>query len=191
MNGYTTLAFTANDHWQVGIGDPTVLGWVTVAAYFLATVLCGRASLASRRNHCRSEALFWFLFTCFLLFLGINKQLDLQTWFTLFGRHLAEEEGWYAERREYQAAFIIFITLLGVAGLSFFWWLARKRVRHYRLALTGGVFLACFIIIRAASFHYVDQMLGLNIGNLTVNSILELGGIACVAFAAFKSSPTP
>src|SRR5436305_2257091 len=151
------LAFTVNDHWQPGIGDPTLIGWLTAAAYFLATFFCWRATLASRRHGHQSEGLFWFLFTGFLLFLGFNKQLDLQTWFTLFGKHLAEQEGWYAQRRVVQAAFIVLIGVLGICVWILLWRLARNNVQHHLLALAGGVFLGCFILIRAASFHYVDQ----------------------------------
>src|SRR2546421_12761008 len=187
MHKWVLLGFTSEDHWQAGIGDPTVMGWVTVVAYFTAAFLCWSATLASKRNHRRSDTLFWLLFTCFLLVLGVNKQLDLQTWFTLFGNHLAQEEGWYGKRRAVQAAFILCITVVGMSALLLFWRLSRKRVRHYGLGLAGGVFLGCFIVVRAASFHYVDQMLGLTFNNVTVNCMLELGGISCVAVAAMLS----
>ena len=100
------LAFTANDRWQPGIGDPTFMGWLTVFAYFSACILCWKAALKARRvgsaGFWSRENLFWLLFSCFMLLLGINKQLDLQTWFTLFSKHLAQEEGWYEERRVFQ-----------------------------------------------------------------------------------------
>jgi len=157
---------------------------VTVVADFAATFLCCNAAIASMKHGLKKEGFFWLLFTGFLLFLGINKQLDLQTWLTLFGRHLAEEEGWYAQRRAVQAAFVGLVAILGASGLAFLWRWGRRDVRHYRLALCGGVFLACFIVIRAASFHYVDKMLALQFSNVTVNCTLELGGIFCVAIAA-------
>jgi len=34
------LAVTIDGRWQPGIGDPTWMGWATVAAYFVAAVLC-------------------------------------------------------------------------------------------------------------------------------------------------------
>src|SRR2546423_755384 len=163
------------------------MGWVTVVAYFLATFLCWQAALASRRSHRRSDTVFWVLFTCFLFLLGVNKQLDLQTWFTLFGKHLAEEEGWYGKRRAVQAAFILGMAVVGMTALIVLWGLSRKKVRHYALGVFGGVFLGCFIVVRAASFHYVDQMLGLTFNSVTVNCMLELGGIFCVAIAALRS----
>jgi len=143
--------------------------------------------MASMKRGLKKEGFFWLLFTGFLLFLGINKQLDLQTWLTLFGRHLAEDEGWYAQRRAVQAVFVGLVAILGASGLVFLWRWGRGDVRHYRLALCGGVFLACFIVIRAASFHYVDKMLSLQFSNVTLNCTLELGGIFCVAIAAARN----
>ena len=182
MVNHALLAFTADDHWQPGIGDPTVIGWVTIC--------CLDAALVSKKGRRLAEARFWFLFTGLAVFLGINKQLDLQTWFTLFGKHLAEEEGWYGQHRSFQAAFIAAIAVMGLLALIICWRLARERVKNYRLALCGGMFLGCFILIRAASFHSVDRMLGISFSNLTVNCMLELGGILCLAVAAVKSRST-
>jgi hypothetical protein len=127
------------------------------------------------------------VFTSFLVLLGINKQLDLQTWFTLFGKHLAQDEGWYGSRRVVQAIFIALVAVIGFGSLVLFWRLARGKVRHYRLALFGAVALGCFILIRAASFHYVDKMLGVQLSHIRLNFILEVGGIVCVGVAAFRS----
>ena len=44
--------------------------------------------------------------TILLLFLGINKQLDLQTLLNDMGRRMAKANGWYSIRRFYQVIFI-------------------------------------------------------------------------------------
>jgi hypothetical protein len=187
MRDCAWLAFTENDHWRAGIGDPTVAGWVTVAAYCVGAFFCWKAGRTSARQGQTREASFWFLFTSFLVLLGINKQLDLQTWFTLFGKHLAQDEGWYGSRRIVQAIFIGFVAVVGISCLIWFWRLARGIVRHYRVALFGAVALGCFILIRAASFHYVDRMLGLRFTWVRLNFILEVGGITCIGIAAFNT----
>jgi hypothetical protein len=47
MSGVTALAATTPQDgwigsWSPGIGDPTVAGWITVFAYFAASLLCWR-----------------------------------------------------------------------------------------------------------------------------------------------------
>src|SRR5215204_4654788 len=92
--------------WHVGIGDPTLIGWVTVAGYFLGASV---AFLAYRS--CRSEgqrfdparareggnqrllASFWLLACITLTALGINKQLDMQTLLTQAMRDVAHMQG--------------------------------------------------------------------------------------------------
>jgi len=188
---YPLLAIRTEDGWKPGIGDPTFLGWLTVAAYFVAAIMCWQAAGASRGtrwpSYSRGEPLFWVLCTFFLVCLGINKQLDLQTWFTIVGKRVAQNGGWYEQRRFVQAAFIAFLALLGFAvamvGLSW----TKRFSGPYRLAFAGGVFLGAFIIIRAASFHHVDRMLGFRLAGLRMNVLLELGGIACIASAAWAA----
>jgi len=187
MGEIVLLAFSANDRWQAGIGDPTFMGWFTVAAYFVTARLCLAAARISPPSGFLSERRFWWGLTVCLLLLAINKQLDLQTWFTLAGKRVAQQTGWYAERRAAQAIFIFLIATAGMGLVLLLWAFARKTVRHYRLALSGTIFLGCFILIRAASFHHVDQMLGWQVGWLRLNHILECGGIFLIALAALKT----
>ncbi|RYG87135.1 MAG: hypothetical protein EON58_21005, partial [Alphaproteobacteria bacterium] len=76
------------------IGDPDIVGWLTVVAYLVAALLSfasyrkptmmpspgekAYSSLLVRRR-------FWLLVTITLIALGINKQLDLQTLLTSVG----------------------------------------------------------------------------------------------------------
>jgi hypothetical protein len=173
---------TPEGRWTPGIGDPTVLGWVTVAAYAAAFVLC----LACARRETRGSASrrFWLASAIIMALLGVNKQLDLQTWFTQVGRDLALAQGWYERRQVVQVDFIAALAL-GALGAA---WALLRAVRdlgtEINWAGVGLVFLAAFVLIRAASFHHVDRLLGLHIGGVTMNAVLELGGIACVGVAA-------
>ena len=45
------LAFTEADRWRPGIGDPTFMGWLTVVAYFTASLLCCMAGRSDQRAH--------------------------------------------------------------------------------------------------------------------------------------------
>src|SRR5690242_15965727 len=185
------LAFAEADHWRPGIGDPTVMGWMTVVAYFTAAALCWMAGNSDRRAHPQSgysaHPRLWFGLAALLAVLGFNKQLDLQTWFTLALKSAAKAGGWYEERRVFQALFICAMILLGIIGLAILCLRLRKSLRETSTALVGSAFLTCFVVIRAASFHHVDQMIGLSIGGFRLNWAIELGGIFCIGLAAWRN----
>jgi hypothetical protein len=178
------MAIDADGRWVAGIGDPSPVGWITVAAYAVAALLAARNVSAARR--CGAPTGFWIALTVLMLLLGINKQLDLQTWFGETGRDLARSQGWYEQRRAVQAAFIV---LLGAGVLAA---LAAARVRlarlwpQYRGAFVGIVVLATFIVIRAASFHHIDEFLGFDVGGTYLGRALEIVGVIAVGVACLR-----
>jgi hypothetical protein len=216
MTGELRTGWVGN--WSPGIGDPNVMGWVTVVAYLWAAYLCFtvyRKSLASagptikgrtfgpvvlallgqrRRLNALPEAVrmgaLWKALAIGLLFLGINKQLDLQTALTEFGRILARKQGWYEQRQRVQIDFIIGVVLVGVWLIGSVLLLAGRNLPRLGLALVGIVFLCCFVAIRASSFHHVDLLLGTYLGGVKVNWIMELGGIALVGVGAYGERRT-
>jgi hypothetical protein len=184
--GSWLFAVVEDGQWRPGIGDPTVVGWVTVFAYLAAAFMCWRTGAAEKKLSARSPW-FWRVFAVLLLLLGINKQLDLQSLITVVGRKMAAEQGWYEERKKYQAAFIACVAIVGLLSVIGLGWMVRKSLRRLGLALAGGVFLVAFVVIRASSFHKVDQLLKMNFAGLRGNWILELGGIACIGIAAVRN----
>lgn len=181
------LAFTDGDVWRPGIGDPSVMGWVTVFAYFAVAVLCLRcarqASVPVRRH---TEVVFWCGLATLLMLLGVNKQLDLQTWLTLTGRRIAVAQGWYEHRRIVQLFFGLFVGLAAFGGFVFMWRLVR-RSRELWLPLAGLVLLLAFVIVRAASFHHIDTLINLRFGGVRMNWVLELGAIAVIGLGARRN----
>ncbi|ACK68034.1 conserved hypothetical protein [Rippkaea orientalis PCC 8801] len=167
---------------MVGIGDPSLIGWLTVLAYLLTAILCLLCSTKDRANR-----IIWRIFALILLGLGINKQLDLQSWFTLFGKQVAITQGWYHERRIIQKQFIVGLIALSFSSLMFLFPLITSQWKRLTLAWVGIIFLITFIIIRAASFHKVDHLLGFSMMGLRLNWLLELSGISSVAVSACKS----
>ncbi len=187
--------------WQPGIGDPTFIGWLTVVAYAFACVCSVRAALLARnalRSHtstnpklAREELsllLLWGASALVMLGLGVNKQLDLQSWLTQVARDMAHEGGWYDQRRVVQLGFIGVMILFGVFGMLAMGLLLRHvRTRALWTILGLGAVMS-FVIVRAASFHHVDILISTRILGLRVNWILELGGIAMVAFATLRAA---
>jgi hypothetical protein len=184
------------ERWRPGIGDPTVLGWVTVAAYFLAALACGRAAWrepmhdGTRRPRARPSR-FWLALAALLVALGVNKQLDLQSLATQIGRDIIQGWGLYSERREFQLGFIITVAIICSGALGAFCWAARRTLKGRWPAIAGILFILGFVLIRAASFHNIDIFLAARLGGMKWNWILELGGISVVAFAAGRTILSP
>lgn len=163
------------------------MGWVTVVAYFVAAVLCW-AAIRARGGESRELRRFWVVLTVLMCALGVNKQLDLQSALTDIGRWMAMEQGWYENRRHVQKAAIVVVALIGLTGLLGVVWLLKRWTQTEVLALVGLVSLVTFIVIRAASFHKVDLLIGSRILGARVNWILELGGIVLIAVAAARAA---
>jgi hypothetical protein len=180
------MDFIQNIRWRPGIGDPSFMGWLTVAAYagaaFTAWIAARRTGRAP--GTVGGSRITWILVTILMVFLCLNKQLDLQSLATDIGRLFAWEQGWYRERREYQKWFVLgalagsfLITAFLVVRFRSFW------KRHFLLA-AGLAFLLTFIVVRAISFHHVDAFLKFQVAGVKMNWFLELTGIALIWLAA-------
>lgn len=154
------------------------MGWFTVFFYFLTSVL---AFVTAYQCRCiKTDFRFWIFLAVFLLLLGINKQLDIQSLFTEIGRVIAKKQGWYNDRRHFQSVFVVVFIILSLASITLIWWILRKEWRRLLFPLTGLLILVSFIVIRAASFHHVDRFLKSGPSGVRMNWILELGGIGWV-----------
>jgi hypothetical protein len=159
------------------------MGWFTVGAYMACAVLAFWAA-RPRPGNDRRPVFLWACVGLLMVLLAINKQLDLQTLLTEIGRQIARHQGWMEQRRSVQFWFIVGFSLLAAAGFLGFAFFMRNWFRRFMLAFIGLFVLLSFIIIRAASFHHVDQFLDVRILHLRMNWILELSGIFIVLAAA-------
>ena len=170
-------------NWSPGIGDPTIGGWITVVLYVVAAWTTWRLLREWNEqpaSNTLNEHWFWKMLFVGLVLLGINKQLDMQSAFTEIGRIMAAKEGWYANRQQVQIAFIAGIVLVGLAlftaTLHMTWGAPRSTIG----ALVGSTGLLVFVIIRAASFHHVDDLLGHSLSGLRINWLLEMGALLMI-----------
>lgn len=182
-----------NIRWSPGIGDPSLIGWVTFGLYFIVALICLKSALvSSTEKHsttlysAKPLKTFWLVLTFLLIFLGINKQLDLQTLLTQIGRNISLYQGWYEYRRPVQFIFILTIGLLGVTTLAFLIKTYRDTCSSIKIALTGCVILYVFIIIRASSFHHMDIFSDFKFITIKINSLLEIGGIVIIGVGGYK-----
>ena len=185
-----TCAFT---RWSPGLGDNHPMGWLTVLVYLVAAIMSARAALAlSRRGGAgeqgatRRERSFWWIACAILAVLAVNKQLDLQSLLTMVGRCHASLAGWYENRRDVQRAFIWVVAGGGAVLLILLTVLLRGILGRVWLALLGLGFVCGFVVIRAASFHHMDVLIGSTAMGLRVNWLLELPGPLLVIAVAWR-----
>jgi hypothetical protein len=143
-----------------------------------------------RTRHAPSpEGRWWLAMSALMLFLGINKQLDLQSLFTEIGRDVARSQDWYDESRHtVQLDFIAAMLVSGVVAGVVLALTVGRRVRNWaRLSMLAVCALGVWVLIRATSFHHVDEMLGYRFAGLRYNTLLELGPLSVIALAAWKA----
>ena len=169
--------------WSPGIGDPGFAGWLTVVAYAVAAVFS--LTLATRRDRQSLERTFWAVAGAGLLFLSVNKQLDLQSFLTAAGRCTAQMQGWYDMRRTVQVDFIVGLIAMAIIGGIGVFWLLRRTIRRTGIALLGLVWITGFVLVRAVGFHDVDRMIGFRLAGMRLNWVFELGGIAVFILGCF------
>jgi len=176
--------------WTAGIGDPTATGYLTVAAYFGAAILCARAALRAQgaKVDCSKDSSVWLGMLCLFLILGINKQLDLQSLLTTLARTHSRAHDWYDGRQWYRTAFVIIIGSSAVLILSSLLWYLRLRSRAVRLPILGLAFSSGYVVLRAASFHHIARV-DFYIPGMRWNWLIEVTGIAIVTTAAALYHP--
>lgn len=180
------LSVMVGGRWRPGIGDPTVLGWVTTVGYFVAAGLCVayalRAEKVSPAVRFDRHRLFWWGLAIFMLLMGFNKQLDLQILVLQVGRKMAVEQGWFSERDAVRKAIIMGFAFTGLVLTAWLGWTCRRVWRRYILAVSGMALLIIFILIRASGNRLV--ILGYRPGSFSKYKVLEIGGILCVVASA-------
>lgn len=175
-------AFSAcvTDRWQLGIGDPHITGWAVAVAYAVAAAT---AVMVLRRSpfdplHSKQLGVLWGLIAALMTALALNKQLDLQSLMTALGRCLAQEQGWYENRRLVQRDFIFGLMAVAAMISVAMFWVLRGIVRQNLLVLFGLAALVGFILIRAGHLLHVfvpDQIFA----DLLVHRFTSMLEIAC------------
>lgn len=167
--------------WTPQIGDPQMTGWLTVIAYLACLMLAIRVL---RRRPAGAARGLWLSIAALMAFLGLNKQLDLQTALTATGRCMAHAQGWYDNRYLVQLAFIAGLVIGVVLALIWATRTLRGHMRRNGLALLGMAILCGFVLVRAVGFHHVDRLISMDIANIKFNFWFENAGLMLIAINA-------
>jgi hypothetical protein len=185
-------------------GHLTALGWTTFALYLIAALLSFRAAAAAlvrgRSSVVSSQtadvnskpssetARVWVWLGVILAALGLNKELDLQTWFIELGRQAAGREHLSESRAGLHVLFFLaFVSVLVVLILLVmlrFSAVVGSFVRQLPLAAGGCALVGAYIVIRAASIDRVDLMLGFDFERIPLLWLLEAGGLLLITVQA-------
>lgn len=169
--------------WRPGIGDPTLVGWLTVVIYAVAALYCLRVVRNRERlfsQQVKRQVFLWRLLAVVLVLLCINKQLDLQSLLTDTARYYFKQHDLYDQRWLFQK--LLILSMLAMSVLTFITGVIiyRNVLRPNVLAIFGIVFLMAFVVIRASSFHHMDLLISTTIAGFKMNWLLELGGLALI-----------
>ena len=203
---YPLLAEITTQGWRPGGVHLSTIQILTVSAYLFVALICAWAlhvarigsQLAAeygakdRRAKGRSAAyrasfLFWIILTLLYVFLGMNKQLDLDGWFTETGRQLAIDQGWYDLRWQFQESMVVGIAVIGVSMLALLLAISRSLLPRHILAFVGTLLLIIFLILKALSFHHLDNFLDQELASVQLGTIIEWIGMGCVVLCAAKN----
>lgn len=172
------------EQWTADVAGTGAVEWATVAAYLVAALLAVRAAGTARDAGQNGEKRFWLTLATLLVLLGINEPLDLQLLMTDIPRAHAKSHDWYNDRRQIQFVFVLALgAAAAVAGIAVVW-LTWRMPRSVQLALVGLVFIGLFVLLRAASFHHLDDLLGRGFLIFNLGELQELIGVSIVAGAA-------
>lgn len=185
---YPAFMACVQDRWQLGIGDPNIIGWAICAAYVLAAALA-LIVLQARpfaQDHHRRESILWALMAGLMAALALNKQLDLQTLILTAGRCLSQEQGWYDDRRLVQRDFIFALIMGAAIGAAGIGWLLRGIVRHNLMVLLGLAALAGFVLLRGGHLFHIfvpEQMVADTLLHDLTSTLEVLGPLLIIAAA--------
>jgi hypothetical protein len=102
------------------------------------------------------------------------------------GRQLANAQDWYDLRRVVQFSFIL---VLSAASIAAFLWVAiffRDLHRRFAFAFCGLFFVLSYMIIRAATFHHIDEVIQYDLHGIKMKWVIELAGIYMIIAAGLK-----
>lgn len=163
------------------MGHDPLSAWFVVLAYAAGSLLALAAWQSAEEGRDRT---FWLIAAFVLLFLGLNKQLDLQTNLTSFVRQLSRYQGWYESRRQVQGVFLLLIGFGAMAfSLMLATWLGGARA-SVKIAAAGLLMLAAFVFVRAAALHHIDLWVAIDLAGMRRSRWFELIGTGTVAVAA-------
>ncbi len=181
-------------YWPRDRGDPTVIGWGITVCYFLAGMRCfyctGHLDFRRVLPINQMFAWFWYLMAVALVFLGINKQLDVQMLLADIGRAYTKYHGWYGQRAPVQNRVLALGACLGLACVQAVAHRIKGAPKSLWFALWGLLLLGANVLVHLVSQHDIEHVLAFSVAGLSVGSALEILAIFWIAASAYAYNRT-
>lgn len=169
--------------WQLGFGDPTLAGWLITLSYLIAFGICIQVVSAHNNIFARKRSkqrLLWVIISLLMLFLALNKQLDLQTLLTDIGKSIFEKSALHEDRRKYQTLFVLSVASIFVIAIFAIFIELLTVLKKHLLAIAGLGLIALFILYRAASIHHFADFFEYEILSFQFRDFVEISGIILI-----------
>lgn len=185
LSCHQQLVFSATTDypWHATIGNPAVLRWFTMLVYLVAVWRCIAKSKNSKSYGGNYQ--FWLYLAAFLFLLGINKQLDLKSWFTEIIHHKAATYSWY-EYRQSVLIGLVGLICFGVllAMISFRLYLANSW-RNHKITWFGIIPLLIFVVMQTGYPIYIDFFIFQRMYVLNIHLILEISALLLIILGTY------
>ncbi len=175
--------------WKDKRGDNSFSGWVVTLWYIFCSLFLLYFLLRLPAVPWR-ERIFWYVVCAAVVFLAINKQLDLQMLVTDVLRTAAREYQVYTVRKSFQIRVVSLFASLGLSFLLLLLSVLRNFHKSLYLAVAGVSCLFSFLVLRLISYHGIDAVFSRRIGCFTLFETMEIAGgfLICSSMAWYSWS---
>ncbi|MFC1762272.1 hypothetical protein ACFL6U_09345 [Planctomycetota bacterium] len=172
--------------WKDKAGDPEVLGWLVTILYLGTAIICLFNGDWSRRDIRTVRYLwFWWLLGLSILFLGINKQLDLQMLLADIGRTYSHAMGWHSARKAVQIRTVALLVSVSLGILAIISFHMRKAHRSTWIAIGGLILIVGVVGSNLVSLPRLGRLLRTHTLGIRLGDLLEIVSILAVGLSAW------
>jgi hypothetical protein len=142
--------------WHLQFNDNTPGGWLATLLYGVVILFCWNAfshRKTAERQHAGLSQQFWLSFSSAVTALGINKQLDFQTFLFQTERLMFRRAGMFGYHQSFEWAVGIMTIAAGAMVAAFLWMIERPAGSKERLVIFAALALLAFAVLRFASFN--------------------------------------
>lgn len=169
----------ANDKWLPMLHHITWVQYGFALAYLICSWMCLVSGAGA--HQAGEKAGGWFLSCFVLLMMAIETILQFNNLLVLLMRAYARSEGWYGERRYWQAIVVAGVIALAVLVVL---WLRKRQQEDWHLqgnVIFGMSILVVLELMRNISLHHVDAVLNISLGaGIRVERAIEFVGLVLV-----------